>query len=543
MLLENYRRILSLFALLLLFLPSPLLRGQNAAPPPSAVLTEIKECPGSLLIVGGGRQPDAIRQRFIQLAGGKKGRLVVIPTASERADGPDREAILASWKDQLLSVEILHTRSREEADDPEISKPLWSATAVWFDGGDQNRLTAAYRGTRVQEELQRLLRRGGVIGGTSAGAAVQSGVMIGGGNPLPRVEPGFDLLPGFVIDQHFLKRNRVDRLLHVVRGNPGHVGLGIDESTAVLVQGRRLTVLGDSYVVVAQKAGGGRPESIQVLKAGEQADLLALRRAALERRDANTTERKKVVPTLSKGSLLLGGGGGLGIDIVRRFVALAGGPDAPIVVIPTALDDPLPAEPTEVRMLRAAGARNVTQVHTRDRAQANRPEFVAPILAARGVWFSGGRQWRFVDAYEGTAAERAFHEVLAKGGAIGGSSAGTSIQAEYMVRGDPLGNLKIMAEGYERGFGFLHGAAVDQHFFRRKRTQDMTELMAYRPELLGIGIDEGTAVIVQGSVAEVVGKSNVAIYDRRKPVPAQGKDYEELQPGQRYDLSARRRID
>lgn len=528
-------------ALLLLCLQVALARGQAVTPPTAP--TEIQECPGALMIVGGGRFPDSIKDRFIQLAGGKKGRLVVIPTASARADGVDKEAILAAWKEKLLTVEILHTRSREEANDPEICKPLTAATAVWFEGGDQNRLTAAYRGTRVHDEFHQLLKRGGVIGGTSAGAAVQSGIMIGGGNPLPRIEAGLELLPGFVIDQHFLKRNRVDRLLHVVRTNPGHVGLGIDESTAVLVQGRRLTVLGESYAILAQKAGGGRSESLQVLKAGEQADLFAARRSALDRKLATGREQRDPAPGLVKGALILGGGGGLGLDILRRFVALAGGPESPIVVIPTALEDPIPAEPTEVRMLRAAGAKKITLVHTRDRAQANRAEFVAPILEARGVWFSGGRQWRFVDAYEGTAAEKAFHEVLAKGGVIGGSSAGTSIQAEYMVRGDPLGNLKIMAEGYERGFGFLRGVAVDQHFFRRKRTQDMTELMAYRPDLLGIGIDEGTAVVVQGNVAEIVGKSNVAIYDRRKPIPAEGKDYEELKPGDRYDLTTRKRIE
>ena len=128
-------------------------------------------------------------------------------------------------------------------------------------------------------------------------------------------------------------------------------------------------------------------------------------------------------------------------------------------------------------------------LHTRDRRTADDPAFSELLTTAGGVWFGGGRQWRFVDAYEGTLTERRFHEVLARGGAVGGSSAGASIQGEYMPRGHPLGNTVVAAEGYERGFGFLPGVAVDQHFFARKRTADMTGLMKLYPHILGVGID------------------------------------------------------
>jgi cyanophycinase len=246
---------------------------------------------------------------------------------------------------------------------------------------------------------------------------------------------------------------------------------------------------------------------------------------------------------VTHGTLFIGGGGRLAMDIWKRFIALAGGPDAPIVVIPTANDDPVPTDPVEARMLRKAGATHVTVLHTRSRAEADKPSFCAPLKDARGVWFTGGRQWRFVDAYEGTAAERAFHAVLARGGVIGGSSAGASIQSEYMPRGDPLGNRNIIADGYERGFGFLKGVAVDQHFFKRKRTADMTELMDTYPQLLGIGIDEGTVAVVRGSVLEVIGASKIAVYDRRKPVVPGQPDYEVLPSGACYDLVARNRVE
>jgi cyanophycinase-like exopeptidase len=112
-----------------------------------------------------------------------------------------------------------------------------------------------------------------------------------------------------------------------------------------------------------------------------------------------------------------------------------------------------------------------------------------------------------------------------------------------MPRGHPLGNLVMMAEGYERGFGFLPGVAVDQHFFVRKRQADMTELVRTYPQLLGIGIDEGTVIVVKRSVLEVVGKSKVAVFDRSKPVKDGEKDYEELEAGMKYDMKARKRVE
>jgi cyanophycinase len=513
-----------------------------------AVATAIKEpvgeIAGTLVIAGGGKLPDAVRDRFLELAGGKNAKLVIIPTASATADNSDASSSLETWnKHDIASVALLHTRQREEADDPAFVKPLTEATGVWFGGGDQSQLTTAYRGTAVERELQNLLARGGVIGGTSAGAAVMSSLMIVGGNPAVEMGQGFGFLPGVVVDQHFLKRNRVNRLLGVLAKHPGYVGLGIDEATAVIVRGRRLSVVGESYALLCLSASATRPASVQVLKAGEQADLVALSRSAIARSQPPFPPAKPDTPHVAKGTLIIGGGGGMAEAIWKRFIDLAGGPEALIVVVPTASEDPVRAEPAEVRLLRRYGANNVKVLHTRSRAEANTAAFVAPLQEAKGVWFGGGRQWRFVDAYQGTATEKAFHEVLERGGVIGGSSAGASIQSEYMPRGDPLGNLNIIAEGYERGFGFLKGVAVDQHFFARKRLRDMTELMATYPQLLGIGIDEGTVIVVQGSIMEVVGRSKVAVYDRRKPVVPGANDYEELPAGTRYDLATRQRVE
>src|SRR5262249_155911 len=169
---------------------------------------------------------------------------------------------------------------------------------------------------------------------------------------------------------------------------------------------------------------------------------------------------------------------------------------------PTAMPDPLPKEDRLAAAFRKAGAAKVMVLPQRKLEEVESEEFLGALRQATGIWFGGGRQWRFVDAYLDTNAHPLMKEVLRRGGVIGGSSAGASIQAEYMARGDPLGNLEIMAEGYERGLGFLPGAAVDQHFSQRKRHKDMSRLVRTYPQLLGIGIDETTAILVQGHVAE-----------------------------------------
>jgi cyanophycinase len=101
----------------------------------------------------------------------------------------------------------------------------------------------------VEEALYKLLGRGGVIGGSSAGAAIMTRVMINGGNPEPEITTGFNLLPGVILDQHFLKRNRLPRLTAAIRANPGLIGLGIDEATAIVLENGKYKVIGESYVI------------------------------------------------------------------------------------------------------------------------------------------------------------------------------------------------------------------------------------------------------------------------------------------------------
>jgi cyanophycinase len=243
----------------------------------------------------------------------------------------------------------------------------------------------------------------------------------------------------------------------------------------------------------------------------------------------------------SKGSLVIVGGGQVGPEILQRFITLAGGPDAPAVIIPTAEDGEPKIDP-KTSILAKAGMKNVTFLHTRDRKIADSAEFVAPLLKARAVWFTGGRQWRLVDSYLNTRTEQELKRLLGRGGVIGGSSAGATIQGSYLVRGAREGNTLMMAPGYEQGFGYLREAAIDQHLIKRNREKDLLQVIDAHPGLLGIGIDESTAIIVRGNRFEVLGASKVAIYDAKYKPNGDGLRYYFLAPGDRFDLRLRRRL-
>jgi cyanophycinase len=240
----------------------------------------------------------------------------------------------------------------------------------------------------------------------------------------------------------------------------------------------------------------------------------------------------------SKGSLVIVGGAMQNLAIIKRFLDLAGGPDAPIVVIPTAGGgDDYDQHWSGLQQFKDAGATRLTVLHTNDRTRADSEDFVRPIRDARGVFFTGGRQWRLADSYLKTLTHRALNELLERGGVIGGTSAGASIQGSFLVRGDTKGAETMIGDHVE-GLGFMRNVGIDQHLLKRNRQFDLLELVAKHPHLLGIGIDEDTAIVVQGDQFDVIGQSYVVIYDNQRVLTPGGKFYF-LAAGDRYDLKKR----
>ena len=196
---------------------------------------------------------------------------------------------------------------------------------------------------------------------------------------------------------------------------------------------------------------------------------------------AHSKEQPQPIVGPKNGSLVIMGGGGKDRtfpQIFAHFIKLAGGKNARIIIVPTATSSS-PAHNYQrswsLDLAKSMGVQKAAILHSHSRETADTEAFAEPLKTATGVWFGGGRQWRFTKAYGGTLTEKEFHKVLERGGVIGGSSAGASIQGSFLARGDTSGNT-IMVGDVQQGFGFMKNTAIDQHLIARGRQKDLLGL-------------------------------------------------------------------
>ena len=252
----------------------------------------------------------------------------------------------------------------------------------------------------------------------------------------------------------------------------------------------------------------------------------------------------------AKGTLLIVGGGNLnGSGINEKFIELAGGPEKNFVIVPTAggnrnAQGQLNAY-DEQRIIAPwirLGLKNVRMLHTHDPKVADTEEFAKVLREAHGVWFNGGRQWNIVDSYADTLTYREFHKVLERGGVIGGSSAGATIQGEYLVRGDTSGpDVMMTAEpNHQWAFKFLRNAAIDQHINARNRWDHLIPVIQKFPKFLGIVLSEATAIIVKADKFEVMGAWKVAVHDNTRLYQPWEKPYFVLSAGDVFNMKTRK---
>jgi len=256
----------------------------------------------------------------------------------------------------------------------------------------------------------------------------------------------------------------------------------------------------------------------------------------------------------AKGTLVIvGGGSAEGTTIMEKFIELGGGAEkGKFVIVPTAGgnfvgtgDARKPREYVEANAVASwtrRGVKNVRMLHTQDPKVADTVEFASVLRDATAVWFDGGRQWNIVDSYAGTLTYREFHKVLERGGVIGGSSAGATIQGDYLVRGDSSGPDVVMTEekNHQKGFEFLRKVAIDQHINTRNRWDHIIPVVQKMPTLLGIGLSEGTAIIVTGDTFEVMGKWKVAVHDNTRIYQPWEKPYFVLGHGDVFNMKTRK---
>jgi cyanophycinase len=261
-------------------------------------------------------------------------------------------------------------------------------------------------------------------------------------------------------------------------------------------------------------------------------------------------------PLPPRGHLVLIGGGDKPADAMRKFVELAGGKDAPIVVIPTASGEADAPEYYETLFREEPGCTDAVSLRIRSRADASRPDFVALARKARGVFFGGGDQIRITNALLGAPVGDAIAATFASGAVVGGTSAGTACQSEKMITGEgDFTQVRTRSVELWQGLGFLPpDVVVDQHFLRRQRQNRLLSVVLENPGLLGIGVDEETAIWVRpDGTLQVLGESGVLVFDAKgatvaRQPKATGQDLlgvrgltlHLLLPGDTYDLRARR---
>lgn len=242
-----------------------------------------------LLVIGGAEDPDEeemrILPRLVEMAGGKNARIIVCSSPSQSPE--EKVDTYGDLFEKLGVAEVIGApiTDRHEAEEPALLEALERATAVFFTGGDQLRLTALVAGTEFCETIRsRLYGDGLVVAGTSAGAAAMSSVMVIAGENAGTVKrqdvslaPGLGYWRDTVVDTHFNQRGRVSRLMTIFAHNPNVLGIGIDENTAIdLVPGDRFTVIGEGVVMVFN----GRVTHTNAAEASDH-DTLAITDAAL----------------------------------------------------------------------------------------------------------------------------------------------------------------------------------------------------------------------------------------------------------------------
>jgi cyanophycinase len=210
------------------------------------------------------------------------------------------------------------------------------------------------------------------------------------------------------------------------------------------------------------------------------------------------------------GKLVLAGGTFID-EMGAEFVRLAGGPEARLVLIPTAYG---PTEEEGIEQFyeqwRVWKPGKITVLHTRDRTVANDPNFVGPLKDATGVWFYGGQQVRLVDTYAGTLVEQELRALFQRGGAIGGNCAGAMALGETMIVGNDWEDEQGDEVVLRPGLGIVPKMVADSHYLERNRIERLRGVIADKPDHFGLGIDGATAVVIDGGELRCIGKSYVA---------------------------------
>lgn len=474
--------------------------------PESEPSKAVRPISGKLILAGEGEITNRSLKTFAWLAGESDGRVVVVSN-NQNIQLKDR---LAQLVGQVLVL------PPQNSNDPiQMVKAMQRATAVW--------LADDFPKSPVDERFQRLLQavldRDGVVAGQGVGAE-RLATSVGGESG---IEKGFGLLPNSIVAA--TSGNQTQALRAALKIEPERVGWEIPQDAFVVVhEGRRIAVLGSTEISLRVAARGDWPERHEsfappIDNLPYTTDLMAWSRSGQARTKPLFPPKVAPTPSVDKGTLIIIGGGGSTPDMWDCLIESAGGKSAKFVCISQSADS------YGAKKLKTLGCQNVQVFFSFSKDKTvpgDDGKLLTALKDADAIYLGGGRTFRFMDAYQNTQAHQLMRSVLAKGGVIAGTSAGAQIQGDFLVRGDPRTNQTLWYKGNDTGLGFLQGVIIDAHFRQRGRHNTFPELLKLHPQMLGIGIDEATAIVVTGTEARVLGRHNVTFYNNAANGDAHG---------------------
>lgn len=578
--------------------------------------------PGTVVLHGGGPLSDEIFEKFIDLAGGKEARIVLIPSGTYvrgRRNGQDFEESedafearmtrrFGSWMDlekegRIAEFRFLYTDNQQDADDPEFVAPLLKATGVWIPAAFQGKLDWRFapnypkQTSLLQKTLREVVARGGVVGGLGGGMAALPEIMIMGdtgqeqGPAEATVRYGLSLFNGAIVDQQFDARGgRLERFTGLLRNTTALnarlswpaagrslIGLAVEPETALLLRGGTLTTIGENRAHIFVKSNGDRTITWRILSKSDGMVELVSSSAISGPQAVDEHRPGRIVRTWSNpfglptpltgsrpGTVVLHGGGA-NLDLIQIYPSLAGVRRPRLVHCPAAASDWRPP-PTSPQLLLTAKLeahfRDWTEMTTDGRlssvrflttsrpADADNPDFVRPLREADAVWFSGGDQRELgallLDPNHCTRFQAEVFNVLRRGGVVGGTSAGAAVMSEIMtIAGQPR-NGRPAEASIARGLGVLKNVITEQHFQgagRGGRVERFTRLLLDNERLrqfagedgpkaedmIGVAVEERTALILQENRVRVFGQQKVHLF--LKSADQKTVSWHALEPG------------
>ena len=528
---------------MLIWLAAQIISQAQTATPTNEVTSPIKSheirrgSPGPLILCGAGEFPDHVFKTFAHLS--RINDPASDPFVMVFCDNPEQRAfrILKSLVgDKVELVDCSSDDSLRKIPDG-IRERIKQCGGVWLD------LTSPPSAEKYAALMvQKVFEQGKVVGAAGPWASQMMSIKPAGSTPWT----GLQLMPH--CRMHLVKDNNHDAP-ETSSLESGMVHWLVPDKTAlILLGGITATSHGMDPVMMITVPLRGEPEKRPLhLTNIDNNDRFAGSSVLTEITKARfrTELQQPCRPDFTSpetGTLILHGGGSVSDDTFKQFIEAAGGKEARFVCIPTAgADDD---KSYSARKLTGFGCRHVSILHARNPAVADTDQPILKMLdEANGIWIDGGRTYRVMEAYENTQVQKKIHALLQRGGVFGGSSAGCQVASEFLVRGNPKTANQLEYPPYNRGLGLLTGVILDAHFRQRHREADFASLILRHPELLGIGVDENTAILVKGEIATVVGQNGVTFFDATKPVSTGGQTgvpaQTFLKSGSRFSLRTR----